>query len=79
MLPWRSDLSRGQLELIFSQFNILGLRLAPNQDAIYLDTARPKRAAQFDNSPAQAPGEANLDAITEVEAQSRPFRLLLGH
>jgi len=64
---WQSALCRSQIELIFSQPNLSGLRHAPNPDAVNLDTPRPERAAQLDSSPAQAPGESDLDAVREVE------------
>ena len=79
MFPSQLDLCRRHLELIFSQLNVSGLRLAPNQDMVNLDTARTERAAQFDNSPAHAAGAVDLDAVPEVEENGRFFLLLLGH
>ena len=34
---------------------------------------------EFDNPPAQTSGEADLDAVPEVEARRRDLRFLLGH
>ncbi len=73
-----SALGRDQLELIFHQLNVFGLRLAPNPDSVHLHTTWPERPAQFDNSPAQSTGVADFDAVSEVQENGRFFLLFFG-
>ncbi len=74
-----SALGRDQLELIFHQLNVFGLRLAPNPDSVHLNTTWPERPAQFDNSPAQSTGVADFDAVSEVQENGRFFLLIFCH
>src|SRR6266511_1547060 len=69
-LGWDSD------QLIFAQFDVSRLRLPSDADAVDLHTARPQRAAQFDDLSAHPRRVANLDAISQLQELSR---LLLGH
>jgi hypothetical protein len=75
----RSLLGWDQIELILSQFNVFRLRLAPNKNAVDLGAPRPERAAQLDNLASQAPGEADLYTVSELEECDRFFLFVLGH